>query len=160
MRLFYFFFFLTTSPFGAFMTLLYGLGSAPASQPRNALFGQAVSISTALLLDSIDALKDHVSMKQALAVALAIAAMTKLGLTHPPAGAAALLFAGGDLSWTHLFALLIGNVVAIGMATAINNWSNKRQYPSYWGLLPPGVPNVCTRTIKTWWKKQSPPNER
>jgi CBS-domain-containing membrane protein len=118
------------------------------------------SISIALLIDSIDALKDHVSMKQALAVALAIAAMTKLGLTHPPAGAAALLFAGGGLGWTHLFALLIGNVVAIGMATAINNWSNKRQYPSYWGLLPPGVPNVFTQKIKPWWMKRSPPNER
>jgi CBS-domain-containing membrane protein len=123
------------SPFGALMTLLYGLGAAPAAQPRNAIFGQIVSISIAILIGSISTL--DVPTKQSLAAALAIAAMTKLGLTHPPAGAAAVLFATDDsLGWTHLLAVIIGNLVAIGLATAISNWSNKRQYPSYWGLWP------------------------
>jgi hypothetical protein len=30
--------------------------------------------------------------------------------------------------------LLIGNVVAIGVATIVNNLSDRRQYPTYWGL--------------------------
>lgn len=117
------------------MTLLYGLGAAPAAQPRNVIFGQVVSISIAILIGSISTL--DIPTKQSLAAALATAAMTKLGLTHPPAGAAAVFFAGDEsLGWTHLLAVIIGDLVAVGLATAISNWSNKRQYPSYWGLWP------------------------
>jgi CBS-domain-containing membrane protein len=51
-------------------------------------------------------------MKQSLSTALAVAAMAKLGVVHPPAGAAALIFAsGGNFTWTNLATMLVGNVV-------------------------------------------------
>ena len=74
---------------------------------------------------------------KALAPATAIAAMAKLGLTHPPAGAAAFIYIASPAAATDgwLFALcplLAGNVLCVLMATAINNLSEKRQYPLYY----------------------------
>lgn len=40
-------------PFVALMTLQYGLTAAPASQPRNALYGQVISISIALIVNEV-----------------------------------------------------------------------------------------------------------
>lgn len=114
------------------MTLLYGLSAAPASQPRNAIVGQAISLTISICVGYADILT--VWMRQSLATSLAIAAMVKLGVTHPPAGAAALLYASGSYGWGNMLFMLIGNVIAIGAATLINNWSDTRQYPSYWGL--------------------------
>lgn len=62
--------------------------------------------------------------------------MVKFGVTHPPAGAAALVFSSGEQSWIQVGIMLMGNVVAIVCATAINNWNKKRQYPTFWGLRP------------------------
>jgi hypothetical protein len=124
-------------PFGALVTLLYGLTAAPASQPRNAVMGQTVSIGIALLLPYIPRW-DEMSLewRAALTTALAVAAMVRLGLTHPPAGAAALLFALAPQRWqgSHLAILLVSNVIAVGMATILNNISDTRQYPTFWGL--------------------------
>lgn len=51
-------------------------------------------------------------MKQSVSTALAVAAMAKLGIVHPPAGASAMIFAsGGNYSWTNLASLVIGNIV-------------------------------------------------
>jgi CBS-domain-containing membrane protein len=80
-------------PFGALMTLQYSLTAAPASQPMNAVLGQAISLAIAIGIGSISGL--DLWLRQSLATALAIMTMAKLGLTHPPAGAAALIFAGG-----------------------------------------------------------------
>lgn len=115
------------------MTLLYGLTAAPASQPRNAMLGQIVSLTIAIVIGR------HVSylevwMKQSLGTALAVAAMAKMGLTHPPGGAAALIFASGNYGWGNMAFMLVGNLIALAAATLINNWSEKRQYPTYWGI--------------------------
>ena len=74
---------------------------------------------------------------KALAPASAIAAMAAVGLTHPPAGAAAFIYIASPAAATDgwLFALcplLAGNVLCVLMATAINNLSEKRQYPLYY----------------------------
>jgi CBS-domain-containing membrane protein len=61
--------------------------------------------------------------------------MVKLGLTHPPAGAMALLFSDENLGWTHMAVALLGNVIVIAMATLINNSAELRQYPTSWGFL-------------------------
>jgi len=119
-------------PFGALMTLQYGLTAAPASQPPNAILGQAISLAIAIGIASIDGLE--LWLRQSLATALAITAMVKLGLTHPPAGAAALIFAGGNNSWGNLVMMLVGNCIAIITATLINNFNTKRQYPMAWGF--------------------------
>ena len=133
-------------PFGAFMTLLYGLTAAPASQPRNAMLGQAIAVSISLGVSYAD---EGMSlwMRQSLATALAIAAMVKLGITHPPAGAAALLFASGSHGWGNMLMMLVGNVIAIGSASLINNISKSRQYPMYWM----GVP---LQKVVDWQKQQ------
>jgi CBS-domain-containing membrane protein len=60
-----------------------------------------------ILVTNIDSLT--VWMRQSLAVA----AMAKLGVVHPPAGASAMIFASESrLGWTNLVSLLLGNVVS------------------------------------------------
>ena len=113
------------------MTLLYGLTAAPASQPRNALVGQSLYMSIAIGISKLP-LEDWI--QQSLATALAVTAMVKLGVTHPPAGAAALLFATGKHGWYSVLACLMGNVLAVGAATLINDSNPERQYPTFWGV--------------------------
>lgn len=121
------------SPFGALATLHYGLTAAPASQPRNAILGQIISLTIAMAVGyGGDKIERY--MRESLATALAITTMVRLGITHPPAGAAALIFSSGALDWTHVLMMIVGNVIAIGTATLVNNFSEKRQYPMYWGV--------------------------
>jgi CBS-domain-containing membrane protein len=142
---------LFASPFGAFMTLLYGLTAAPASQPRNALAGQAVSMAIAVAISCAPPEALPAWAKQSAAGSLAIAAMVKLGVTHPPAGASAVLLAAyyPRPGWRSALTSLLGNAVAIAMAALVNNLSNKRQYPIYWGLFPahcrPALPSRARR---------------
>ena len=116
------------------MTLQFSLTAAPASQPRNIIIGQILSL---IIAQGIGQAK-HLDLwfRQTISTSLAIGLMAKLGVTHPPAGAAALFFSGGNSSWAQLFLMLVGNVIAIVCATLINNWSDKRQYPTFWGLRP------------------------
>jgi CBS-domain-containing membrane protein len=114
------------------VTLLYGLTAAPASQPRNAILGQVISLTISLAVSYIDSME--IWMRQSLATSLAVTCMVKLGITHPPAGASALIFSSGLLDWTHMLMMIVGTVIAIVTATLINNISNKRQYPMYWGV--------------------------
>jgi len=127
---------LILGPFGALSTLLYGLTAAPASQPRNAILGQTMSITIALLLQYIPLGPVWtVEIRGSLAAALAISAMTKTGLTHPPAGAAAVIMSqSNSWNWCHLGVMIAGNVVAVLVAAVVNNFSDSRQYPTYWGL--------------------------
>jgi CBS-domain-containing membrane protein len=121
-------------PFGALMTLQYGLTAAPASQPRNAIVGQTLGLLIAHGVGQIDILEPW--LKQTLATSLAIGAMVKFGVTHPPAGAAALLFSNGSRTWQQIGLMIFGNVVAIVCAAIFNNLSERRQYPTFWGLRP------------------------
>ena len=132
------------------MTLLYGLTAAPASQPRNALLGQTVSMLVAMALSRAAASGPLLLVRQSFAAALAIAAMVKGGITHPPAGASALLVASGQFGWTNVAWTLVGNVVAIVAATLINNLSHQRQYPMYWWCI------ECTPP--SFWKNSDRPN--
>jgi len=113
---------------------MFGLTGAPATQPRNAIVGQALSISIALAINYIDSLDPWI--KQSLGTALAVGAMVKLGVTHPPAGGAAIVFSSSRMSWINMAYMLAGNVIAIASCTFINNLSDKRQYPTFWGLRP------------------------
>ncbi|CAJ1958792.1 unnamed protein product [Cylindrotheca closterium] len=121
-------------PFGALMTLQYGLTAAPASQPRNAIVGQTLALIIACLIGQLDELE--LWLRQSLATALAIGVMVKFGVTHPPAGAAALVFSSGRQSWRQAGLMILGNVIAVLSATLINNWNAKRQYPTFWGFRP------------------------
>ena len=125
---------LVLGPFGALLTLLYALAQAPASQPRNCIVGQVISTTIALAFTYIDGLSTYPQLRSSLVLALAVSVMVKLGLTHPPAGAMALLFSEGNLGWSHFAVSLLGSVIAIAMATFINNSTELRQYPTSWGF--------------------------
>lgn len=122
------------APFGALLTLQFSLTAAPASQPRNALYGQLLSLSLAVLG------RHHLAgvlpnrLLVPLIAALAIATMTKLGIPHPPAAAAVIALFAQPNGFNVLTALLVfvGNLVAVCLAILINNLSDKRQYPVYW----------------------------
>ena len=116
------------------MTLLFGLTAAPASQPRNAILGQAVALAIAMVSSYIKTDAYEIWMRQVLVTALAVSAMVRLGITHPPAGASALIFSSGQYDWNHVLVFFAGNALAIALAVFINNLSLKRQYPLYWGV--------------------------
>ena len=73
----------------------------------------------------------------ALAPATSIAAMQVCGVSHPPAGAASLIFISGgakitSMGWMYLVTpLLFGNVICVVCAATINNLVKWRQYPIY-----------------------------
>lgn len=86
-------------------------------------------MSIALVVASIPGMV--IWVRQALATSLSIAVMARCGVLHPPAGAAALVFASGNFGIVHMIVLLLGNMIAIVIGAFINNLSEKRQYPTY-----------------------------
>ena len=136
---------LVLGPFGAFATLVFGLSAAPAAQPRSALGGQLLSVTIALLIRYIPIQEE---VRVSMSVALAVGAMVKTGLTHPPAGASAAIFASSEYwEWSHMGILLAGNLLTVLLASFVNNWSDQRQYPTYWGIG--GVRQTATNAWKT-----------
>ena len=129
-------YFLLLGPFGALMTLQYGLTAAPASQPRNVVLGQAVCGAVSLAFTYIPESILPTWLRRAVGPAVAIGVMVKLGVTHPPAGAHAVLYASGDYDFGFYALVVLSSVISVIPATAVNNLSSKRQYPTYWTLLP------------------------
>lgn len=127
-------YFLLIGPFGALMTLQYGLTQAPASQPRNAVMGQAVAGAVSLAFTYIPEAILPIWLRRAVGPAIAIATMVKCGFTHPPAGAHAVLFASGRYNFAFYALVIFSTAISIIPATLVNNMSRKRQYPTYWGV--------------------------
>ena len=95
--------------------------------------GQIISMVIGIGFRYFDAMNS--SLRTSLALAFSIATMIKLGVTHPPAGATAVFFATTpSFSWSNMGFMVIGNLVAIGSAMLFNNLSEKRQYPTSWGI--------------------------
>jgi hypothetical protein len=120
-------------PFGALMTLLFSLTSAPASQPKNVILGQLLSLFIAYGFGqtSMDS-----RIKACLSTSVSISLMARLGITHPPAGASAMIFSSGSLSLAQVGIMLLANVIAIILGAWCNNISDKRQYPTSWHIVP------------------------
>jgi CBS-domain-containing membrane protein len=112
--------------------MMYSLSSAPASQPRNAILGQALSIAIGMGFSYATSIP--VWLRVNLATAFAVAVMSKLAIIHPPAGAAAFSFASGSLGWGTMVVFMVGYIVTIAISMFLNNWSVERQYPIYWGV--------------------------
>jgi len=127
-------FFLLIGPFGALMTLQYGLTGAPASQPRNAVMGQAVAGAISLAFTHIPESTLPTWLRTAVGPAIGIAAMVKVGVVHPPAGAHAVLYASGKYSFVYYSLVVLSTAISVIPATLVNNMSQKRQYPTYWGV--------------------------
>ncbi|KAI2497736.1 HPP family [Fragilaria crotonensis] len=121
-------------PMAALLALQFGLTAAPAAQPNAIILGQLLSIGTALVIAEIPTSYLHVWMKQSLACAIAVLLMAKTSIVNPPAAANAFVFADGTWRWTSLVTALVGSIIAILYSVVINNLSEKRQYPSSWGV--------------------------
>ena len=119
--------------YGALTTLQYNLTAAPASQPRHAFFAQIFASTTSLCLGYIPTLPTWFRSAH-------IYCMAKLGIIHPPAGAAAIVFSTGTLGWV----FLSGVFMTIVTAVIINNMSDRRQYPMSW-ILVNKAKNSCGR---------------
>ena len=117
-------------PMGALAALQFGLTAAPASQPRNVMYGTIIAGSIGLGFTEITVLPHWV--RQGLGTSVAVTAMAKLGVVHPPAGALAIIYASGEYHWGHLGLSLLANISAIVVAIVVNNLNLKRQYPQYW----------------------------
>mmetsp|Transcript_17366 Transcript_17366/g.28529 ORF Transcript_17366/g.28529 Transcript_17366/m.28529 type:complete len:566 (+) Transcript_17366:232-1929(+) len=126
---------LILAPLGALTTLQYNLTAAPASQPRNAIFGQVFAIIVAILISYIPFTPENAWFRGALAPAIVIPGMAKLGIIHPPAGAAAIIFSSGKVGWVDFGIFLVGVCMTIVTAVVINNASDRRQYPTSWYLV-------------------------
>ena len=123
-----------TTLLGALTTLQYNLTAAPASQPRNAIFAQVFAITVAICLSYIPNIP--MWFRSALAPAIVIPGMAKLGIIHPPAGAAAIVFSTlTDNRWNLMGIFLSGVAISIITAVGINNMSDRRQYPTSWYLM-------------------------
>jgi CBS-domain-containing membrane protein len=124
--------------FGASAILEYNSISSLLAQPRNAIFGQALSAVISIAITKAFQLSDDFENLRWLAGALAVAtASAAMGLTktiHPPAGATALLAATTpeitELGWFLVPLVLLGSVVMLLIACVVNNI--QRQFPSYW----------------------------
>ena len=140
--------FLILGPFGALVTLQYGLTAAPASQPRNAILGQALAGAVAMVFTYVPDSILPVWLRQAVAPAIAIGVMVKCGFTHPPGGAHAVILASGKYNWAMYGIALLGTCISIIPALIINNLSDKRQYPTYWGFELPFRKDLFKETKK------------
>ncbi len=99
------------APLGALVTLQYALTAAPASQPRNAIYGQVVSLAIALIVNLIIPTSSWARVP--VTTALAISTMYKLAVIHPPAGASAAIFSLNDHTVVDFAFILVGSVIAI-----------------------------------------------
>lgn len=141
-------FFFVLGPFGALVTLQYALAAAPASQPRNSIFGQALAGATAMLFTYIPESVLPLWIREVVASTVAIGLMVKCGFAHPPAGALAVLVSSGKYSWAMYGFTLLGTTLSILPAILVNNLSDKRQYPTYWGFVLPEWPKSAVQSVK------------
>ena len=121
-------------PMGALATLQFGLTAAPASQPRNIMYGTLIAGAIGLGFKEISVLPHWVRIS--FGGSVAVTAMAKLGVIHPPAGAIAVIYASGEYHWGHLALSMLANLIAIGVSILVNNLNTKRQYPQYWSWNP------------------------
>jgi CBS-domain-containing membrane protein len=124
--------------FGAAAVLEFYSIESPLAQPRNAIFGQAISALVGVAICKLFLLSDNFEHYRwaggALACALATSLMALTKTVHPPAGATALLAvvddAVVDLGWFLVPVMLLGCGLMLVVALLINNI--ERTFPIYW----------------------------
>lgn len=113
------------APFGATCVLLFAAPGAPLSQPLNVVAGHFVAAAIGVATFSVLPIG---ILTGAVAVGIAVAAMVALRITHPPAGATALV-AGAAGTWSFLlFPVLAGSLVLVLVATAYHRMTG-HAYP-------------------------------
>ena len=115
---------------GASACLIYGVPTAPFSQPRNAILGHVLSALIGVMVYQLFGTYWYTA---AISVGLAVAIMVRTMTVHPPAGATALIAVITQQDW--LFPILpvgVGICILVIVGILVNNMSPNRQYPSYW----------------------------
>ena len=120
------------APLGALMCMNFSAPNSPLGQPRNVICGNVMAACVSLSLSMLQLPR---FLEVAIAPAISIGLMSKLGVTHPPAGAVSLLVAMSpekyDWRWL-VFPLVAGNFICCTLAVMLNNLSPKRQFPLFW----------------------------
>ncbi|MCB1352817.1 MAG: HPP family protein [Rhodobacteraceae bacterium] len=118
---------LLMAPFGASCVLLFAVPGSPLSQPANVVGGHVLSTLVGLLLRL--ALPDA-WWAVALAVGAAIALMTALRVTHPPAGADPLVVFAADPGFHFLLFPVASGAVALVAIAAVFHRLSGTAYPA------------------------------
>lgn len=118
---------LLMAPLGASAMLLFGFPSSPLSQPAPVIGGHVMATLLGLLFDR---LLPAGWWSMAVAVAVAIALLGLLRLSHPPAAANPLLVMMAHPGWDFLLTpVLAGSVTLVGVAVLIHRLPPKAVYP-------------------------------
>ena len=118
------------APFGASCVLAFGLPESPLAQPRSIVGGHLVTTLVGFIV--FYALGDA-WWAGALAVGLALAAMQQTRTVHAPAGANPLVVLAAHPGLDFLVTpVLLGSLVIVGVALALNNARQRGSYPKYW----------------------------
>lgn len=124
---------LQIAPLAASAVLVFAAPDSPMAQPANVIGGHVLSTIIALLTAEFLPQSWWV---MALAVGLSIALMAVARLTHPPAGADALVVTVLHPGWSYLFfPILCGSILVVAAAVLLHRvLPPRRLYP-----LPPPV---------------------
>jgi len=115
------------APLGASAVLVFGMPESPLSQPANVLGGHAVAAALSLVVDH---LAPGGPITLAVTVGAVIALLGLVRLTHPPAGATALVVMLTHPDWSFLFTPVIaGAVVLVLTAVVVHRIPPRSVYP-------------------------------
>lgn len=118
---------LLMAPFGASCVLLFSVPGSPLSQPKNVVGGHLVSSAIGVVMAFLAA---PTPLALGISVALAIAFMALLNVTHPPAGADPIvIMLGAKGIGFLLFPVLTGSVSLVLIACLYHHFLGTAQYP-------------------------------
>jgi CBS-domain-containing membrane protein len=118
---------LLIAPFGASTLLLFGRPQSPLAQPANVIGGYLICAASAFLSA---AFLPGVLWATAASLAIALASMSRLRVTHPPAGALPLIaFADPPTILLVIEAIIVGSLTLIALATLYHRIPPRQRYP-------------------------------
>ncbi len=118
---------LIVAPLGASAVLVLGMPESPLSQPAHVIGGHAIAAALALIADH---LLPGGPITLAATVGVVIAFLGLIRLTHPPAGATALVVMLSHPDWPFLAAPVIaGSLLLVLIAIAVHRLPPRSVYP-------------------------------
>jgi len=123
--------------------MLFAAPTSPLIQPRMIIGGHLIATSCAVCVDYIsNPFRGYGLIPRWVATPLApafgILIQLKMGLLHPPACAAAVIFMEGEpeiknMDWLYVVCpVLLDSILLVVCAVFINNLSPDRSYPQFW----------------------------
>ncbi|GAA5898161.1 hypothetical protein JCM5296_002008 [Sporobolomyces johnsonii] len=136
---------IVVAAFATESVLLFGRPESPLAQPRNLVFGNAISSVLGVAVAKLFLLKPGFQVGNvygvnwaaaAVSLSLSLLVMQFFDITHPPGGAAALLATTlavvANMSWYYVIDVLVSSAIILAWALVINNLGGRR-YPVQWG---------------------------